>query len=131
MNKAKWIIALWGITLGGLTSCFRPAIPISTGPKYPIDIFYENQSPGRLYDLVQEMESRKELPLDKTQNADGRMLSRGNTMQDKELLLAKLSLEAQKAGADALINVRYTYYTTKTVNGYLLSGQAVKYRAEN
>ena len=112
------------------TSCFRPAIPISTGPKYPIDIFYENQNPGRLYDLVQEMESRKELPLDKSQNADGRMLSRGNTMQDKELLLAKLSLEAQKAGADALVNVRYTYYTTKTVNGYLLSGQAVKYRTE-
>lgn len=130
MNKAKWIIALWGVLLCGLTSCFRPAIPISTGPKYPIDIFYENQNPGRLYDLVQEMESRKELPLDKSQNADGRMLSRGNTMQDKELLLAKLSLEAQKAGADALVNVRYTYYTTKTVNGYLLSGQAVKYRAE-
>jgi hypothetical protein len=112
------------------TGCFRPAIPISTGPKYPIDIFYENQNPGRLYDLVQEMERRKELPLDKSQNADGRMLSRGNTMQDKELLLAQLSLEAQKAGADALVNVRYTYYTTKTVNGYLLSGQAVKYRAE-
>ncbi len=119
------------LTISLLTGCFRPAIPISTGPKYPIDIFYENQSPGRLYDLVQEMESRKELPLDKSQNADGRMLSRGNTMQDKELLLARLSLEAQKAGADALVNVRYTYYTTKTVNGYLLSGQAVKYRAEN
>ena len=113
------------------TGCFRPAIPISTGPKYPIDIFYDNQNPGRLYDLVQEMESRQELPLDKSQNADGRMLSRGNTMQDKELLLAKLSLEAQKAGADALVKVRYSYYTTKTMNGYLLSGQAVKYRAEN
>lgn len=119
-----------GLLLLPLYGCFRPAIPISTGPRYPIDIFYENQNPGRLYDLVQEMESRKELPLDKSQNADGRMLSRGNTMQDKELLLAKLSLEAQKAGADALVNVRYKYYTTKTVNGYLLSGQAVKYRAE-
>ena len=123
-------IPVFLLTIILLTGCFRPAIPISMGLKYPVDIFYENQNPGRLYDLVQEMESRKELPLDKSQNADGRMLSRGNTMQDKELLLAKLSLEAQKAGADALVNVRYTYYTTKTVNGYLLSGQAVKYRAE-
>jgi hypothetical protein len=130
MNKEKWLIALWGIIFYGLTGCFRPAIPISTGPKYPIDIFYDNQHPGRTYDVLQEMESRKELPLDKSQNADGRMLSRGNTMQDKELLLAKLSLEAKKAGADALIGVRYTYFTTKTMNGYLLSGQAVKYRAE-
>jgi len=113
-----------------LTSCFRPTIPISTGPKYPIDIFYENENPGRLYDLVQEMESRQELPLDKSQNANGRMLSRGNTMQDKELLLAKLSLEAKRAGADALVNVRYTYFTTKTANGYLLSGRAVKYKPE-
>ncbi|MCY7359831.1 MAG: hypothetical protein LH609_20740 [Rudanella sp.] len=123
------LVSLFFLAL--LPGCFRPTIPISTGPKYPIDIFYENQSPGRLYEVLQEMESRKELPLDKSQNADGRMLSRGNTMQDKELLLARLSLEAQKAGADALVNVKYTYYTTKTMNGYLLTGQAVKYRAEN
>lgn len=114
-----------------LTGCFRPAIPISTGPKFPIDVFYENERPYRPYEVLQEMESRQELPLDRRQNQDGRMLSRGNTMQDKELLLAKMTLDAQRAGADALINVKYTYYTTSTVNGYLLSGQAVKYRPEN
>ncbi|KAB7728657.1 hypothetical protein F5984_17625 [Rudanella paleaurantiibacter] len=126
----RWIFLLGGL-LFSLTGCFRPAIPISTGPKYPIDVFYENERPYRPYDVVQEMESRQELPLDRRQNQDGRMLSRGNTMQDKELLLAKMTLEAQRAGADALINVKYTYYTTATVNGYLLSGQAVKYRPEN
>lgn len=130
MNNIKLVMALTGVVLFSLIGCFRPAIPISTGPKYPIDIFYENENPGRLYDLVQEMESRKELALDKSQNANGRMLSRGNTMQDKELLLAKLSLEAKRAGADALVNVRYTYFTTKTTNGYLLTGKAVKYKAE-
>lgn len=118
------------VSLSVFTGCFRPAIPISTGPKYPIDIFYENEQPPRPYELIQEMESRQELPVAKSQNADGRMLERGNTMEEKELILAKLSLEAKKAGADALVNVRYRYYTTKTMNGYLLSGQAVKYRPE-
>ncbi|TAE23858.1 MAG: hypothetical protein EAZ91_21465 [Cytophagales bacterium] len=129
MKNANWLLI--GLLLCGLTSCFRPAIPISTGPKYPIEIFYENDRPPRPYEVLQEMESRRETPVATRQYEDGRMLERGNTMQDKELLLAKLSLDAQKAGADALVNVRYKYYTTKTMNGYLLSGQAVKYRAEN
>jgi hypothetical protein len=130
MNAKIGMMLLAGL-LTSLSGCFRPAIPISTGPKYPIDIFYENERPYRPFQILQEMESRKELPLAKSQNANGRMLSRGNNMQDKELLLAKMSLEAQKAGADALVNVRYVYYTTATMNGYLLSGQAVKYRPED
>jgi hypothetical protein len=125
----KYLFAFVILTL--LSGCFRPAIPISTGPRYPVDVFYENQRPDRPYEVLQEMESKQELPVTQNQYGGGRMLDRGNRMEDKELLLARLSLDAQKMGADALVNVRYVYYTTKTMNGYQLTAQAVKYRPEN
>jgi uncharacterized protein YbjQ (UPF0145 family) len=59
------------------------------------------------------------------------MLSRGNNMQEKEMLLARLTMEAKKLGADALVDVRYTYYTSKNENGYVMTGLAVKYRQEH
>ena len=58
------------------------------------------------------------------------MLARGNDMQQKELLMARMSMEAKKLGADALMNVKYQYYTSATANGYSLRGTAVKYQAE-
>jgi uncharacterized protein YbjQ (UPF0145 family) len=59
------------------------------------------------------------------------MLSRGNNMQEKEMLLARMTLEAKKLGADALVDVRYKYYTSMTDNGYVMTGLAVKYKNEN
>jgi len=125
--QKKWILGLLII----LTGCFRPAIPISTQPNYPVDVFYDSQRPDRSFEELQALEMRQETPVTKRQMQDGRMLSRGNNMQDKELLLAKMSLEAKKMGATALVNIRYTYYTTATVNGYSLTATAVKYRQEN
>ena len=116
---------------GLLLSCFRPAIPISTGPKYPVDIFYTNQSPGRPYDELKFLYINEEAPLNEKQKVKGgRMLGRGNTMLNKDVLMGKLTLQAQRLGADALVNVRYQYFTTATANGYTLEGTAVKYRTE-
>lgn len=114
-----------------LTSCFRPAIPISTGPRYPVELFYADQRPSRPYDELKFLTITEEAPLQANQRIKGgRMLGRGNTMLDKDVLMGKLTLQAQRLGADALVNVKYQYFTTATANGYSLEGLAVKYRQE-
>ncbi|WP_229364436.1 hypothetical protein [Fibrella aestuarina] len=114
-----------------LTSCFRPAIPISTGPKYPVELFYGQQQPTRPYEELKFLTISDEVPLQAKQRVrGGRMLDRGNTMLDKDALMGKLTLQAQRLGADALVNVKYQYYTTATANGYSLEGLAVKYKQE-
>ena len=114
-----------------LTSCFRPAIPISTGPRYPVELFYADQRPGRPYDELKFLTITEEAPLQANQRIKGgRMLGRGNTMLDKDALMGKLTLQAQRLGADALVNVKYQYFTSATANGYSLEGLAVKYRQE-
>ena len=103
---------------------------LKNSPKYPIDVFYFNERPDRPFDPIQELNSTGEVPLNARQTADYRMVQRGNDMQQKETLLARMTLEAKKLGADALIDVQYKYYTSRTDNGYLMSGMAVKYRKE-
>lgn len=114
-----------------LTGCFRPAIPISTGPKYPVELFYADQKPGRPYDELKFLYISEEVPIQPNQRVKGgRMLGRGNTMLDKDVLMGKLTLQAKRLGADALVNVKYQYFTTATANGYSMEGLAVKYRPE-
>ena len=114
-----------------LSSCFRPAIPISTGPKYPVKLFYADQRPDRAYDELKFLTITEESPLQANQRIKGgRMLGRGNNMLDKDALMGKLTLQAQRLGADALVNVKYQYFTSATANGYSLEGLAVKYRQE-
>ena len=116
-------LMLWG--------CFRPAIPISTGPKYPVELFYGDQQPSRPYTELKLLYITEETPLRGGQRIQkGRMLGRGNTMLDKDALMGKLTLQAQRLGADALVQVRYQYFTTATANGYSLEGLAVKYKEE-
>lgn len=134
MNNRRWraiTLVVCGLLLI-VAGCFRPVIPISTGPKYPVDIFYEGQSPpDRPFTTLQALETHREDTLSANQNKNGRMLARGNDMQQKELLMARMSMEAKKLGADALMDVKYQYYTSATANGYSLRGTAVKYQAEN
>lgn len=121
------LIALFSLLL---VACFQPSVPISTNPKYPIDVFFNNQEPDRAYELIQKLETRREVPLDSRQSRGGRMLYRGNNMEQKELLIAQLVVDAKKLGADALVQVKYRYYTTQTANGYSLEGLAVRYRSD-
>ena len=114
-----------------LSGCFRPAIPISTGPHYPVELFYADQRPGRAYDELKFLYISEEVPLKANQRIKGgRMLNRGNSMLDKDALMGKLTLQAKRLGADALVNVKYQYFTTATANGYSMEGLAVKYRTE-
>lgn len=100
-------------------------------PHYPVDVFYENQRPEQPFDPLEDLEIKGEVPLTGRQWSNQRMLSRGNDMQQKELLLARLTMQAKKLGADALVAVRYTYYTSLTDNGYVMTGLAVKYKQEH
>ena len=119
------------ILLLGLTGCFKPMVYLQNKPSYPVDVFYENQRPERPFDPLQDLEVKGEVPLADRQSANRRMLSRGNDMQQKELMLSRLTIQAKKLGADALVAVRYTYYTSTTDNGYIMSGLAVRYKQEH
>ncbi|AQG81134.1 hypothetical protein [Spirosoma montaniterrae] len=131
-NRKSTIIALFIVhfSLFIFIGCFRPIVYLQNSPNYPVAIFYDNQRPDRPFEPIKELESTEEVPLESRQTANRRMLSRGNDMQQKELLLARLTIEAKKLGADALVGVRYKYYTTQTHNGFLLTGLAVRYRKE-
>ena len=113
-----------------VTGCFKPIVFLQRHPNYPVDVFYENQRPDRPFTPLQELTIGGELAPADRRTGDHRLLNRGNNMQDKELFLAQLTLKARKLGADALIDVRYTYYTSTTISGYLMKGTAVKYKEE-
>lgn len=131
MRKRNEILGILLLSVGLLTGCFRPIVYLKNSPNYPVDVFYDNQRPDRPFDPIEDLETKGELPLVDRQTENRRMLSRGNNMQQKEVLLARLTMEAKKLGADALVDVRYKYYTSMTDNGYVMSGLAVKYKKEN
>jgi hypothetical protein len=111
-------------------ACSGNGIPISTNTKYPIEVLYENQPVERPYSEIGIVEITSEDSLTVDQTRDRRMMERGNDAKTKELLTARLVMKAQKIGADAIINVRYQYYTSVNKEGYSLSGLAVRYRGE-
>lgn len=123
-------LAVFVLTLS-LAGCFKPVAYLQNRPSYPVDVFYDTQRPERPFDPLQDLEVKGEVPLVARQSGNRRMLSRGNDMQQKELMLTRLTLEAKKLGADALVSVRYTYYTSMTDNGYVMSGVAVRYKQEH
>lgn len=125
------IKSLLFILILGLSACFRPNIPISTGTVYPIDVFMVNESPDRPYSELDWVEISREDTLDDRQKKySDRMLYRGNDAETKEVLMAQLVLKAQKMGADALMSVQYKYYTTVKAEGYIIKGLAVRYRGD-
>ncbi|GAB2519867.1 hypothetical protein [Spirosoma aerophilum] len=126
MKKLVFLLCLLS-----LSGCFKPIVYLQNKPSYPVDVFYDTQRPERPFDPLQDLEVKGEVPLEARQSGNKRMLSRGNDMQQKELLLSRLTLQAKKLGADALVSVRYTYYTSMTDNGYLMTGLAVRYKKEN
>ncbi|TLU95017.1 hypothetical protein FEM55_08650 [Dyadobacter sediminis] len=113
-----------------LFGCAGGGIPISTNTKYPIELLYDNQPLERPYSEIGIVEISSEDSLTNRQTQDKRMMYRGNDAKTKELLTARLVIKAQKIGADAIINVKYKYYTSVKNEGYVLSGLAVRYRGE-
>jgi hypothetical protein len=117
-----------------LSFCFligcSGGIPISTNTKYPIEVLREGEILERPYSEIGLIEITDEDTLTARQTKDNRMMFRGNDAKTKELLTARLVLKAQKIGADAIINVKYKYYTSVNREGYMLNGMAVRYRGE-
>ncbi|GGM99280.1 hypothetical protein GCM10010967_36510 [Dyadobacter beijingensis] len=113
-----------------LSACAGNGIPISSNTKYPIEVLYDSQPLERPYSEIGIVEIGSEDTLTERQTQDKRMMFRGNDAKTKELLTAKLVMKAQKIGADAIINVKYKYYTSVNKEGYMLSGLAVRYRGE-
>lgn len=131
MNKIKSIqLSLVLVFAMILASCAGGGIPISSNTKYPIEVLYDNQPLERPYSEIGIVEITSEDSLTERQTQDKRMMFRGNDAKTKELLTARLVIKAQKIGADAIINVKYKYYTSVNREGYLLSGLAVRYRGE-
>lgn len=131
MNKIKSIqLSLVLVSAMILASCAGGGIPISSNTKYPIEVLYDNQPLERPYSEIGIVEITSEDSLTERQTQDKRMMFRGNDAKTKELLTARLVIKAQKIGADAIINVKYKYYTSVNREGYLLSGLAVRYRGE-
>lgn len=124
--KTFFVSLLWVV----VTGCFSPVAYLQSKPNYPVDVFYENQRPERPFDPLQDLEIKGEVELVRRQWGNDRMLDRGNNAQQKELMLARLTTQAKKLGADALVAVRYTYYTSIKENGYVMTGLAVKYKQE-
>ena len=114
-----------------LIGCFRPVAYLQNKTHYPVDVFYENQRPGRPFAPLQDLEIKDEVDLTRRQWGNRRMLSRGNNAQQKELMLSRLTIQAKKLGADALVAVRYTYYTSVAYDGYVMTGLAVTYKQEH
>ncbi|SFD53632.1 YbjQ family protein [Spirosoma endophyticum] len=124
-------LALLFLTIVSVSACFSPVVYLQNKGHYPVDVFYDTQRPDRPFDPLQDLEVKGEVPLTSRQSGNERMLSRGNDAQQKELMLSRLTLQAKKLGADALVSVRYTYYTSMTDNGYVMTGVAVKYKQEH
>lgn len=131
MNKIKSVLISFPLFSAIiLASCAGGGIPISSNTKYPIEVLYDNQPLERPYSEIGIVEISSEDSLTERQTQDKRMMFRGNDAKTKELLTARLVIKAQKIGADAIINVKYKYYTSVNREGYLLSGLAVRYRGE-
>ncbi len=113
-----------------LSACAGSGIPISSNTKYPIQVLYDTEPLERPYSEIAVVEIGSEDSLTADQTKDRRMMYRGNDAKTKELLTARLVMKAQKIGADAIINVKYKYYTSVNKEGYMLSGLAVRYRGE-
>jgi hypothetical protein len=104
------------------------AIPIQLAkPSYPIDVFFDNQNVEKNFESLGKVKVEQEVPLVAAQTRQGRMLYRGNDQDQKKRLLDQLILQAISKGAQALVNVKYSYYTSATHQGFVMEGTAVKY----
>ena len=118
------------------TSCSRVVttpdggmgLPIKlANPSYPIDVFYASQQVAESYIALGPVKVEREVELTKAEMKTKRLLNRGNDEDQKRALLDQLIIQALGMGANALVNVRYQYYTTATYQGYVMEGTAVKY----
>ncbi len=132
-------VSLFYILLFVATSCSRVittpdggmGLPIKlASPSYPIDVFYASQQVAESYIALGPVKVEREVELTKAEMKTKRLIGRGNDEDQKRALLDQLIIQGVSMGANALVNVRYKYYTAATYQGYIMEGTAVKYEVK-
>ncbi|MHA8082131.1 heavy metal-binding domain-containing protein [Aquirufa sp. A-Brett2-15D] len=95
--------------------------------KYDIDVVYFNDHPKQSYEDIETIKMSGEVPLDEKQTQNGKMLYRGNHQDKKQEILTQMVEKAKELGASALIDVKYSVYSTQTASGFTFTGKAVRY----
>ncbi len=115
-----------------MVSCFSPSVPIKQKAKYDLDVYWENEKkPDRPFQVIDQVVIQEEMPLtDEQRRTRGPMVGRGNDARQKNRLTEMLVKKAEDIGANAVMDVKYKYYTTATSNGYIMEGTAVLYRGD-
>ena len=95
--------------------------------KYDIDVVYFNDRPKQSYEDIETIKMSGEVPLEDKQTQNGKMLYRGNHQDKKQEILTQMVEKAKELGATALIDVKYSVYSTQTASGFTFTGKAVRY----
>ena len=95
--------------------------------KYDIDVLYFNEHPKQSYEDIETIKMSGEVALEDKQTQNGKMLFRGNHQDKKQEILTQMVEKAKDLGASALIDVKYSVYSTQTANGFTFTGKAVRY----
>jgi hypothetical protein len=95
--------------------------------KYAIDVFYFNETPKQSFETIESITYSDEVPLNADQTQNGKMLYRGMHQNKKKEIMDKMVAKAEDLGASALVDVKYSIYSTKDASGYQFSGKAVRY----
>ena len=95
--------------------------------KYDIDVVYFNEQPKQSCEEIETIKMSGEVPLEDKQLQNGKMLYRGNHQEKKQEILLQMVEKAKDLGASALIEVKYSVYSTQTANGFTFTGKAVRY----
>jgi hypothetical protein len=100
--------------------------------QYPIDVFFVNERPKFPVKEIGPLEITDEVLIDLNKTTEkGRIVKQGNTYNFKLVLIDQLVQQAQDMGATVLYNLKYSSYISQTRSGYILSGTAGVYSAEN
>jgi len=95
--------------------------------KYDIDVLYFNDHPKQSYEDIETIKMSGEVPLEDKQTQNGKMLYRGNHQDKKQEILRQMVEKTKELGATALIDVKYSVYSTQTASGFTFTGKAVRY----
>lgn len=96
--------------------------------KYPIEVLEGDVVPANAFESIEKLTITDEQPLEAKQEVyKGAMLKRGNTYDQKKMLMRKIVEQAQELGASGVMNVNYKVFTSTTSSGYILTATAFKY----
>ena len=95
--------------------------------KYDIDVLYFNDNPKQKFEEIETIKMSGEVPLEEKKTQNGKMLFRGNHQDKKQEILNQMVAKAKELGASALIDVKYSVYSTQTASGFTFTGKAVRY----